>query len=103
MKHLLAVLFVILLSCQTGHALQCYTCALGNCVTSTCPSGQVCGKVVSSFGTVKVCLSQDTCGVSEQGIATYCCSTDLCNSAVSAKMSFVTVIAALVALWVTKQ
>ncbi|XP_063289325.1 long neurotoxin homolog TA-bm16-like [Pelobates fuscus] len=107
MKHLLPVIFVILLSCQTGYALQCYTCDVGLCDTNstivTCQSGAVCGKLTSSGYSAKVCAPTSICDTTVSGIRTYCCSTDLCNSAVSAKVSFVTVIAALVALRMTKQ
>ncbi|XP_063287500.1 CD59 glycoprotein-like [Pelobates fuscus] len=96
-------IFFILLSCQIGNSLRCYACVEDECTITTCFAGQACGKTVTNGLHAKMCVPQQICDFSVNEVKTYCCHSDLCNSAVSARMSFVTVIAALVALWVNMQ
>ncbi|XP_053328520.1 alpha-neurotoxin homolog 1-like [Spea bombifrons] len=102
MKGLVTISLLVLLSCQIGYSLRCYVCAHDNCQQMTCLDGQVCGKVTANGVTAKSCVPANTCDNSIDGVKAYCCSTDLCNSAVSTRMSFGTIIAVLVVFWVTK-
>ncbi|KAM5146439.1 uncharacterized protein ACMZJ9_013649 [Mantella aurantiaca] len=110
---------LLLLSCHIGHAINCYSCEYGLCLTpstDSCSFGQVCGtetaKDNAGFLNLKKkgCTSLTDClGESSVTYLGYtvtttrsCCITNLCNSAVSPKVSIVTGVAAMVAFLFTK-
>ncbi|KAJ1195820.1 hypothetical protein NDU88_005088 [Pleurodeles waltl] len=101
MKGLLGGLLALALLVGAAHSLKCYTCdaelTTAACNTpTTCPAGsQYCMKVVASVTGVsavsKSCAPDCTEGsVSAQGSSgsVFCCKSDLCNGASSARMSY---------------
>ncbi|CAH2314370.1 Hypothetical predicted protein [Pelobates cultripes] len=52
---------------------------------------------------LKDCVPTIICGASIEGIKTHCCYSDLCNSAVSARMSFKILLTILVIWWIIKE
>ncbi|XP_053545137.1 sperm acrosome membrane-associated protein 4 [Bombina bombina] len=117
MNSLLIAVFV-LLSCHIGHTLDCYSCDYGTCLfpsTISCTGTQVCLTETSSLTDLlkmkkKGCIDLLSCNsdssVTHLGISvktrTSCCMTNLCNSAVTPRVSVVTGIAAVVALCFAK-
>nr|DBA20543.1 TPA: hypothetical protein GDO54_017308 [Pyxicephalus adspersus] len=112
-------LVLLLLSCHIGHTLDCYSCDYGICIApskESCSFGQVCATETAKDNTgflnlkKKGCTSLTDC-LSESSV-TYlgytvtttrsCCITNLCNSAVTPKVSVVTGVAAIVAFLLTK-
>ncbi|XP_040261795.1 lymphocyte antigen 6C1-like isoform X1 [Bufo bufo] len=100
--HLLSLSVFILLSIQTVNCLQCYTCNDAKCEMSkpvTCPeiSRAECQSISFKMGDVnrvlKGCSQRDLCNVKPPIVPpgvefkTHCCDTDLCNSAITTKMS----------------
>ncbi|OCT67908.1 lymphocyte antigen 6 complex locus protein G6d-like [Xenopus laevis] len=117
-KNLIAVFFFLLLSFEQGYTLQCHSCAYGTCkiatIKKTCGITEQCGTMTVHIGqlpsTRKDCIESSNCfkntsdtyaGVTVT-VNPSCCSTDLCNSAVTQSLAVVTGIAALVALWLAK-
>ncbi|MEE6511175.1 hypothetical protein FKM82_017653 [Ascaphus truei] len=115
-KCLMVVVF--LLSCHIGHTLDCYKCDFGTCLfpsKTSCGLLEVCAtETATAAGFLnfkkKSCMNSPNClsessttyvGVTVKTSAS-CCLTDLCNSAAIPRMSLVTGIAALLALWVAK-
>ncbi|KAM4019493.1 uncharacterized protein ACNLHF_000196 [Anomaloglossus baeobatrachus] len=101
-KHLIFLTILILSSSQTVTSLQCYECSDLTCknqYTTNCPGDQKCFLVSYTYGNtnfaVKSCISPAMCIKppsyipSEVVYSLKCCSTDLCNSAVTNKMSLV--------------
>ncbi|MEE6511176.1 hypothetical protein FKM82_017654 [Ascaphus truei] len=110
------VLF-LLLSCQIGHALNCYKCDFGTCLSppiTSCKIGDGCSTETPTADFInmkqKGCMDPLTCGSETSTTyngatvktASSCCFIDLCNSAATPRMSLVTGLAALVALWLAK-
>ncbi|XP_044124247.1 lymphocyte antigen 6C1-like [Bufo gargarizans] len=100
--HLLSLSVLILLSIQTVNCLKCSTCNDTKCDTYkpvTCPEipGAACQTVSFKMGdgkrVSKGCSTHELCEVKPpivpQGVEfkTDCCATDLCNSAITTKMS----------------
>ncbi|CAH2314371.1 Hypothetical predicted protein [Pelobates cultripes] len=107
MKSLFTVFF-ILTSCQIGNSLICYKCdesghTCANLSVTNCYSGEACGQVTYQNYVLKDCVPTIICGASIEGIKTHCCYSDLCNSAVSARMSFKILLTILVIWWIIKE
>ncbi|XP_063289321.1 CD59 glycoprotein-like [Pelobates fuscus] len=117
MKTLVTVLLFVLWSFQLGHSLECFSCTTGFCLI---PSKTACGLLEScisyTYTAAGLSLKKKGCGNStecdtddfETNVGAimktrhYCCDTDLCNSAITSRLSAVTGIAVLVALWLFK-
>ncbi|XP_040261736.1 lymphocyte antigen 6C2-like [Bufo bufo] len=97
---LLSFSVLVFLSIQTVNCLQCYTCNDAKCEMSkpvNCPetSGAVCQSISfkMDYGNrvLKGCSSRDVCNVKPpnvpQDAVINCCEKDLCNSAITTKMS----------------
>ncbi|XP_053545140.1 lymphocyte antigen 6 complex locus protein G6d [Bombina bombina] len=117
MKTILIAAFAVLMNCQIGSALECYSCDYGTCLfptTTTCGLLEVCATQTSGSDFLNLkkrgCINPLNCmkeytesygGVSVKTTAS-CCITNLCNSAVSPRMTLYTLILPLVALWLAK-
>ncbi|KAM4642668.1 uncharacterized protein O3C94_016970 [Discoglossus pictus] len=117
MKTLITSLLIVLLACQMGHTLDCYTCEYGIClipIKTSCGLLEVCVTETSGSEYINLkrkgcispfyCLkesSQSYAGITVTTTAT-CCITNLCNSAASSKMSLVTCLSALAAILLAK-
>ncbi|XP_063287499.1 sperm acrosome membrane-associated protein 4-like [Pelobates fuscus] len=117
MKILMTVLIFLILSSQLVHSLECYQCDYGTCLV---PSTKTCGFLEScvtyTSTAVGIPMKKKGCVNPLQCFAeasfTYlgatvtstpsCCITNLCNSAVTPRLSAVTGIAVLVSLWLAK-
>ncbi|KAM4696437.1 uncharacterized protein WCC33_015198 [Rhinophrynus dorsalis] len=114
---LMAIVFLLLLSCQIGHALECYKCEYGTCLLpakTTCGLLEICVTETAKVGYVNLkkrgctspanCLTDST--VTYAGIAVTtspsCCLTDLCNSAAKSRVSVFTCLSALMAFVLAK-
>ncbi|KAM4640600.1 CD59 glycoprotein-like [Discoglossus pictus] len=108
----------VLLICHLGHTLKCYSCSYGTCLTPssiTCQTNEVCvterSSVTEYLGlkkkgcTNRASCNQDTTNI-HGGITvttkTTCCESELCNSATVPKVSLITGICAILALWLAK-
>ncbi|XP_077148632.1 lymphocyte antigen 6 complex locus protein G6c [Ranitomeya variabilis] len=116
-KHLLYLTILILSSSQTVTSLQCYACTDLSCNNDPykmpCPAGNKCLSVSYTYGNthfaVKSCTPPAMCsfpptyvpsGVSYKQT---CCDTDLCNSAITNKMSLVSAgVLVLMSLYVSR-
>ncbi|XP_069602594.1 lymphocyte antigen 6D-like [Ranitomeya imitator] len=114
-KHLLYLTILILSSSQTVTSLQCYVCTDTSCNsqhTMPCSAGYRCLLLSFTYEnihfTVKGCSPPSTCSLPPSYVpsgASYtqrCCDTDLCNSAITNKMSIVSSgVLVLVSLYVS--
>ncbi|XP_069478091.1 toxin S6C6-like isoform X2 [Ambystoma mexicanum] len=101
MKVLVGALLTAAVLLGTAHSLQCYTCTAvtnnADCrTTTTCSTEEsYCFKIHSTVGEITSIFKgcEATCtevSTSVRGISTStnCCSTDLCNGATSARVSY---------------
>ncbi|CAH2314367.1 Hypothetical predicted protein [Pelobates cultripes] len=117
MKTFMTVLIFVILSSHLGHSLECYQCDYGTCLVpskTTCGLLESCVTYTSTAAGVslkkKGCVSPTQCFT--ESSETYlgltvkttpsCCITNLCNSAITPRLSAVTGIAVLVSLWLVK-
>ncbi|XP_063791811.1 lymphocyte antigen 6B-like [Pseudophryne corroboree] len=113
----IAITLLALLTFHLGHAMNCYTCGYGTCLTpstTSCGLLEVCLTQTITVASLPVkkksCSSPSKCVGSTQttylGITVTetpsCCFTDLCNSAAMPSVSIVTGIAVLLSLWVAR-
>ncbi|XP_063289320.1 sperm acrosome membrane-associated protein 4 [Pelobates fuscus] len=117
MKTLITGLFFVLLSFHLAHSLECYQCDYGTClIKSKVNCGPLESCVTYSATVAGITLRKRGCATPTQCITesseTYtgvtvkttpsCCISELCNSAITPRLSAVTGIAVLVALWFAK-
>ncbi|XP_063791812.1 sperm acrosome membrane-associated protein 4 [Pseudophryne corroboree] len=117
MKGCVITCVLLLLSSHIGHAMECYSCDYGICLfptKETCGLLQICGTETAKTGNLnlrkKGCLGPTECltesSVTYMGVTVTttrsCCVTNLCNSAVTPKVSFITGIAAMLAVLLPK-
>ncbi|XP_077142035.1 uncharacterized protein LOC143806022 [Ranitomeya variabilis] len=102
MKTIISLVFILLMSSQMVSSLRCYICQDSDCselCTTTCSEGKICRSVSYSVvgveSVAKGCYNKDKCderpsyvpdGVSFESS---CCDSNLCNSAITNKMSFI--------------
>ncbi|XP_063289322.1 lymphocyte antigen 6 complex locus protein G6d-like [Pelobates fuscus] len=117
-NNIIAVFLALLLSCQIGHTLDCYTCEYGICllpIKKTCGTFEVCVTETSKLGGVvnmksKGCMNPFNCmtdsSVSIGGItmttSPSCCFSSLCNAAVTPRVSIISAMAAILSLWICR-
>ncbi|KAM3911788.1 uncharacterized protein RB166_020323 [Leptodactylus fuscus] len=113
---LLLLAILIVFSFQTAYSLNCYYCEDPQCnkqTTQPCPSGYTCLAAKVTVGSnkmqVKSCSPPEMCNMPPaiappgSSYSQSCCSTDLCNSAVTTKMSLLTAaLLVLVSLYVSR-
>ncbi|KAM4640601.1 uncharacterized protein O3C94_015207 [Discoglossus pictus] len=108
----------VLLICDIGHTLECYSCDYGTCLFPskiTCSGVEVCVTEKSSVTEYlslkkKGCMDPVKClsdsSVTYVGVTVTtkpsCCITNLCNSATMPRVSLITAVCAVVAIWLVK-
>ncbi|XP_053329017.1 lymphocyte antigen 6 complex locus protein G6d-like [Spea bombifrons] len=113
-----AVFLFLLVSCQIGHTLDCYSCDYGTClipIKTSCGTLEVCvteTAKVAGFINFKrkgcmnplSCLTDSSVTFAGATLTTSpsCCFSNLCNSAVASSASVISVIAATTVLWVAR-
>ncbi|XP_056394388.1 CD59 glycoprotein-like [Hyla sarda] len=103
LTQLLSISILLLFSFQTVDSLRCYTCRDPPECTSTtirtCPPGDSCFIAIVEIGyfdkLYQKCTRPSDCGrghlpIGASSATQYCCNEDLCNSAVTNKMSLFT-------------
>ncbi|KAG8552833.1 hypothetical protein GDO81_003099 [Engystomops pustulosus] len=116
LTHPLSLTILIVLSFQTANSRDCYICKTPKCdalSTTTCGGRSVCFSVDYNNGNgkiiVKGCTTQALCSQplpfvpSGSSFNQRCCDAQLCNSAITNKISLLTAgLVALVSLYVSR-